>query len=119
MLRPLLVSALLVLAAGCTSHTHATDFHGVPGLRGEATEYQRTTSYALHGLFKWGLIGSGNVKDVVSKFNAEAAGRGATRVHILDAHVSTYWWVFPPISFFIQPVVTTVQGNVEGADPEG
>ena len=119
MLRSTVVAVLLAIAAGCTTHTHATDFNGVPGMRGEPSHYQSTTSYALNGLFVFSLAGNASTDRVVSNFTAEAAGRGATRVHILDVKSSTYWWVLPPLSFFIHPVVTTVQGNVEGADPEG
>ncbi|MEM7515692.1 MAG: hypothetical protein AAF368_02040 [Planctomycetota bacterium] len=112
-------SALLLALAGattsCVSHTHATEFNGVDGIRGEAVEYQSTTSIALHGLFVFPLWGNGKMPKVVDEFTAEAGERGGSRVRIANTSSLTYWFVFPPLSFFIHPVVTTVEGDVEGA----
>jgi hypothetical protein len=108
---------LLPLLAGCVTHKHMSDYRGVPGIRGEATEWQRTTTYSVHLFFKWPIGGNSKPEHAVDEFMQEAAGRGATRIHLQDVDVDTYWWVLFPLSLIAQPVVTTVQGNVEGADP--
>lgn len=113
--RPLLASlCALVALTACVQHSHVTDLSGVDGLRGEPIEYQVTTSYALHFLFIFRMFGNAKHDVTVERFAAEAAERGATRLRIAQTSTSIYWYVFPPISFFIQPVVTTVEGDVEG-----
>ncbi len=106
-------AALVALTSACVSHSTATEFHGVAGVRGVPIEYQTTTSYAIHGLFVFPLIGDARKSSVVDAFAEEAAARGASRQRIAQTSSFTYWFILPPISFFIQPVVTTVEGDVE------
>jgi type IV pilus biogenesis protein CpaD/CtpE len=110
----LLAAALLSLASCATTHTHSANYNGVPGLRGEAVEYQSTTKYAMHFLFVFGVFGDASQTASVDAFTEEASSRGAKRVHITQTESTTYWYIFPPLSFFIHPVAYTVYGEVEG-----
>ena len=38
---------------------------------------------------------------------------GSQRVRITETDTYTYWWILPPISFFVHPVNTVVEGDVE------
>ena len=110
-----LAAACLALLAACTTtHTHSVAYNGVPGIRGEPVEFQSTTRYALHFLFLFGIFGDASQDATVSSFTEEASSRGAKRVQITQYESSTYWYVFPPISFLVQPVTSTVYGEVEG-----
>ena len=106
--------ALCLLMTGCTLHSRADEMHGVMGIRGEPVEYQITTNVALNGLFVFDLIGDASKTATVDLFMEEANNRGASRARITQTDSFTYWFIFPPISFFIHPVVTTVEGDVEG-----
>jgi len=108
-----LLVALLPLSAGCVSSTHATDYNGVPGLRGEPVEYQSTTVYSLNALFIFSLWGDTSLENTVRAFTKEASSRGAKRIDIKETKKTVYWYIFPPISFFIHPVAATVEGTVE------
>ncbi len=112
--RSLLFAASLPLA-GCVTHTHCTDTSGVPGVLGQPIEYQTSTSYALHGLFVFPLLGDGSLENAVKAFTAEASEHGAKHVDIAETSKLTLWFIFPPISFFIHPVITEVGGTVDGA----
>lgn len=114
-LRPryLALTACLLLS-GCFTHSHSTRFNGVQGLRGTPIEYQTTSSYGVKLLFTFNLWGKTGKADVIDAFTAEAASRGGERVRISQTSSSIYWYIFPPISFFIHPVVTSVEGDVEG-----
>ena len=106
-------AALAVLSSACVSHSAATEFHGVAGVRGVPIEYQTTTSYAIHGLFVLPIIGDARKSSVVDAFAEEAAARGASRQRIAQTNSLTYWFILPPISFFVHPVVTSVEGDIE------
>ena len=106
-------AALVALTPACVSHSTATEFHGVAGVRGVPVEYQTTTSYAIHGLFVFPLIGDARKASVVDAFAEEAAARGASRQRIAQTSSFTYWFILPPISFFVHPVVTSIEGDVE------
>lgn len=109
----LLGLALVSILPACVMHSHATEFHGVDGVRGVPIEYQTTTVYGISALFVFPLYGDTSKTNVISEFSREAAARGSERVRITQTSSSTYWWVFPPISFFIHPVSTTVEGDIE------
>lgn len=119
--RPL-VRCLLALVGvapfvGCVTHTHCTDLSGVPGLRGEPVEYQTTTSYALHGLFVFPLLGDGTLETTMTEFTKEASGRGGKRVDVAETSKLTLWFILPPLSFFLHPVITEVGGSIEASAP--
>ena len=97
----------------CSFHTHANKFNGIPGVNGEPVEYQQTNTWALHGLWIFPLIEDATLENSVNEFSLEAKKRGATRINIEETSSFTYWFVFPPFSFFVHPVNTTVSGNVE------
>lgn len=99
--------------ASCISHSHVTDFSGVDGVRGVPIEYQTTSTWALHGLFIFPLWGDGRKNTVIESFAAEAAARGASRQRIVQTSSFTYWFLYPPISFFVHPVNTVIQGDIE------
>ncbi len=112
--KTLLALSLLAILPACVSHSHITKFNGVDGIRGEPVEYQTTTSYAFHFAFIFGLFGDASKENTIDQFTQEASARGATRVRITQTSSSTYWYIFPPISFFFHPVQQTVEGEVEG-----
>ena len=109
----LLALVLSAVLGACVSHSTVTDFHGVNGMRGVPVEYQTTSSWALHGLFIFPLWGNATKKATIEAFTEEAASRGGSRTRITQTGGLTYWFIFPPISFFIHPVNTTVEGDVE------
>jgi hypothetical protein len=105
--------ALTVLAPACVSHSTATEFHGVAGVNGVPVEYQTTTSFAIHGLFMFPIFGDARKSSVVDAFAEEAAARGGARQRIAQTSSATYWFILLPLSLFIHPVITTVEGDVE------
>ena len=113
--RPLLgaLAAALPLFASCVSHSVATEFHGVAGIRGVPVEYQTTTAWALHGLFIFPLLGDARKASVIDAFTEEAAAKGASRTRITQTSSFTYWFILPPLSFFIHPVSATIEGDIE------
>lgn len=115
----LFIAALALTAACATSHTHSIAYNGVPGIRGEQVEFQSTTRYALHFLFIFGIFGNAGQSATVDAFTEEASSRGAKRIQITQYESDTYWYVFPPFSFLIHPVATTVYGEVEGTVGRG
>lgn len=112
-LSTLLGLALVSILPACVLHSHATEFHGVEGLRGVPIEYQTTTTYGISALWIFPLYGDTSKANTISEFSREAAARGSERIRITQTSSTTYWYVFLPISLFIHPVSTTVEGDIE------
>jgi hypothetical protein len=107
-----LISSLLF--SSCVTHTHATEFNGLAGIRGEPVEYQSTSTWSFNLLFIFSMIGDTSQEASIDAFTQEASQRGGKRVSLQETSKSVYWYIFPPISFFIHPVEYTVKGSVEG-----
>ncbi len=112
-----IAAALLLFLplAACTTHSHCTGWSGVMDIRGEPAEYQQTTAYAIHLLYVFPILGDATIEHAIREFTAEASARNGKRLNIEETDKTYYWWVFPPFSFFIQPVVTEIGGLVEGS----
>ncbi len=98
-------------AAGCSMTSKATNFNGLKDFDGNEVEHLNTTNIALNGLFVYPLLGNASLEETVACHTQEAKEAGALKVRLVQSDSSTYWWILPPISFFIQPVVTTVAGD--------
>lgn len=105
--------ALSLALSSCVTNSHVTDYHGVAGQRGVPVEYQTTSVYAVHMIWFIPLVGDSSTEKGIDEFTKEAAARAAERVRIIETDTTHYWWVLPPISFFIHPVATTIEGELE------
>ena len=107
----LTVSAgVICLMAGCSMTSKATDFSGLSTPYGPAT-HVNTTNVAINLLFTKPIVGDASLQKTVADCTTEAKATGATKMRLVQSDSSTYWWILPPISFVVQPVVTTVAGD--------
>ena len=100
----------LVLGAGCSMTTKATDFNGLSTPDGAATHVS-TTNIAVHVLFSRPVWGDATLPTTVSDYTNAVKQSDAGKVRIVQSNVTTYWWVLPPFSFVIHPVVSNVAGD--------
>ncbi|MFH2002519.1 MAG: hypothetical protein ABIK28_22795 [Planctomycetota bacterium] len=108
----LLGFALIVcLATGCSFSTTAKNFNGLKDMNGKEAAHISTTNYAMNFLFLWPVFGDASLENTVSDFTKAAKEEGAEEVRIVQSDSMTYWFIFPPLSFFIHPVVTNVAGD--------
>ena len=68
---------------------------------------------ALHLLFGVGkpLAGNATLEKTVDDFTAAAKAVGAQKVRIVQSSKTALWFIFPPVSFFITPVISNVAGD--------
>lgn len=108
---PVLVVIFSLAAASCSMTSTATEFNGLKDLEGNEIVHVNTTNVGLHWLYSVPLLGDASLEETVSCFTAEALEVGALKTRIVDSDKTTYWWILPPISFFIPLVVTNVAGD--------
>jgi len=107
----LVMLALAVgLTAGCSMTTKAADFSGLSTPDGTAT-HLNTTNIAINLLFTKPIVGDASIPKTVSDCASEAKSVGASKIRLVQSHSTVYWWIFPPISFVVHPVVTNVAGD--------
>lgn len=103
--------AVAVLSSGCTMTDKAVRFNDLTDIDGQKVGHQQTTNIAVNLLFTKPIWGNASIDQTVCDFTAAAKSDGG-KVRITNSDSSTYWYILPPISFIVQPVVTNVAGDV-------
>jgi len=103
----------MILVSGCSSTAKATNFNGLSTPDGQAIAHLSTTNIALHALFGSAkpLAGNATLEKTVEDFTAQAKEEGASKVRIVQSSKTALWFIFPPVSFFVTPVISNVAGE--------
>ncbi len=103
---------VVLVFSGCSSTKAARNFNGLPTTEGNAVHLS-TSNIALHPLFGTGagVAGDASLEKTVSDFTEAAKAEGASKVRIVQSSRRAWWFVFPPVSFFITPVTSNVAGD--------
>lgn len=107
------VVCLCVIVAGCSMTSKASTFNGVTDFDGDEVVHLNTTSVAVHLLFKDPLWGDATLDRVVSDLTGAAKAEGAGSVRIVQSDTTTLWWVLPPISFVVHPVIANAAADTK------
>ncbi|MEQ9365450.1 MAG: hypothetical protein RIF32_14485 [Leptospirales bacterium] len=109
----LLLLTIMVGLGAC--HTTATGgkFNGTTTPDGSPRVYQLTTNYAIHlGFGFYPVVGNASVESSVDAFTEDARKNGGARTQITNMDYDSLWYIFPPFSFIITPVITDTYGYV-------
>lgn len=100
----------VALVTGCSMTSRASDFSGLTTPDGTAV-HLNTTNYAIHWLFAKPLLGDASLQRTVRDCTGEAKSSGASKVRLVQSSRITMWWILPPISFVVHPVITNVAAD--------
>jgi len=103
----------MFLVSGCGSTDKGTNFNDLPSPDGKVIAHLSTSNVALHLLFGSSspLAGDATLEKTVADFTAAAKAEGASKVRIVQSKKTALWYIFPPVSFFVTPVITNVAGD--------
>lgn len=114
-----LPTTLLLTAAclfsSCAFHSTATDWHGRVGPNGRPVLVKTTTAVGVNGLVIVKLIGGTDLPGVIEEVTGEIAAECGDNVRIIESSTENYWYGFPPFTWFLTPVITTVAAEYEPA----
>ena len=108
----LLLATVVLMAAGCSFTSKAAQFNGLTDFEGKKVTHVNTTNLAVHLLFKQPVWGNATLEQTVSDLTDEAKAGGASEVRLVQSGTTTYWWVFPPLSFVVHPVIGNAAADV-------
>jgi hypothetical protein len=103
----MVVTVAVALMAGCSTTQKARNFNGLTTPEGKRAVHLNTTNWAVD-LFFVPLIGDASLEKTVSDVTVEAKVMGATDVRVVQSSSKRIWWILPPFTFIIHPVI----GNV-------
>ena len=101
----------LPLLAGCSFHSSATHWNGVVGQDGNPIFVKSTMNLALNVGIILPILGRTTIDEMMDESTAEIASQGSNHVRVIETSSENYWYGFPPLTWLLTPVITTV--NVE------
>ncbi len=108
MLRIVLMVFAMMLLAGCAFHSTARDWNGLLGEDEKPAYYKTTTKVAFNLLVIIPFLGDDSIDGLVEDLTEDIKEEKGNRVRIVQGSTENYWYGFPPFTWFVTPVVSTV-----------
>lgn len=99
---------LACLAGGCSLHSTADRWNGRVGPDGQVVWVKTTTNIGLNLGIVIPVLGSTTIPRMVDTMTGEIAVEGGDRVRVVQSSSENYWFGFPPLTWVLTPVITTV-----------
>ena len=103
--------ALLLSCSGCAFHSNSTQWNERVGPNGKPVFVKSTTSVGMNFLIGIRLFGSTNMPKLLEEVTGEIAEEGGDRLRVIQSDSENYWYGFPPFTWIVTPVVTTVTAD--------
>jgi hypothetical protein len=110
---------LVLVLSGCAFHSTATRWNGRVGPNGEPVHVKSTSSVGLNVFILFKLIGGTNIEGMIDELTAEIAAEEGDKVRIIQSSSENYWYGFPPFTWILTPVITTVAADYEPSAAAG
>jgi hypothetical protein len=101
----------------CAFHSTAKQWNGRTGADGEPVYYTATTKVGLNFLIAFTFLGDTGIDGMVDDMTANIQEEGGDHVRIVQGSSENYWYGFPPITWILTPVISTVSADYR-PDPE-
>ncbi len=101
----------MAAASSCTFHSTATHFNGRVGPDGQPIFVKSTTNVGFNTLIAIPLVGATAIDSMVDRMTSEIADESGDFVRIIESSSENYWYGFPPFTWILTPVITTVTAD--------
>jgi hypothetical protein len=108
----------LWFCSSCAFHSLATEWNHRVGPDGEPVFYAVTTQVGLRLLVVVPFLGRLGIDGQVQELTRDIAIRGGDRVRIVQGSTENYWYGFPPLTWVLTPVVTTLNAEYVPSESE-
>ena len=110
--------AVTLSCAGCTLYSTATQWNGRMGPNGRPVFIKSSTNIGMNLGIVVPILGSTTMGKMVDTTTEEIALENGDLVRVIESSSENYWFGFPPLTWFLTPVVTTVTVEYEPAREE-
>lgn len=108
MRRLIFTSLILSLLPSCSLHGTATHWNGRVGLDGETVFVKNTTNVGVNLFVGVPLFGSTTMDRMIDSTTAAIAEVDGNKVRVIETTNENYWYGFPPFTWILTPVITSV-----------
>lgn len=109
-----LFSAVVAIAilSGCGTTNVNMNYKGLDTVNGKSIAHVNTTVTACHLLGIWPIMYDASYTNTFNEFTKEAKRLNGNKVNVVESVTEKRWSVFPPFTWILTPVETTVAGDV-------
>jgi hypothetical protein len=111
MFRAALTLTSTLLFAGCAFHSNATEWSQRVGPDGHPVFVKSTTNVGLNFLVALKIVGGTDTPGMIQEITSSIAEDGGDKVRIIQSSSENYWYGFPPFTWILTPVITTVTAD--------
>jgi len=112
----LLAVLLTLLHGSCALHSSATRFHGLIGHEGHPVHVKSTTNIGVNVLVFIPLFGATTIDRMIDSVTGAIAEDGGNKVRLIETSAENYWYGFPPFTWILTPVITTVTADYQPSE---
>lgn len=102
-------------ATGCAFSSTARDWSGLNGLDAKPTYYTTTTKVGIKLFIAVPLFGDMGVSGLTRDLTDQIKREGGNEVRIVQGTSESYFYGWPPFTWVITPVISTVSAEYEPA----
>lgn len=104
----LALAATALTLSACTFHANATTWHDRVDIDGQPVFVLSSTYYSCNTLGIVPVFGRFHIGDLIDESMRRIASEGGDRVRLVTADWNNYWYIVPPLSWFVSPVCAVV-----------
>jgi len=110
MMRTLILITICMFGlSACTFTETAGKNHAMTGDKA----HLNTTGIGLKFLFTSPIAGTPTIDGAVNGLAEDAKKTGANNIEIVQSSSTNLWWIFPPFSIILNPIITNVAADVK------
>ncbi|MEM6570467.1 MAG: hypothetical protein AAF957_18800 [Planctomycetota bacterium] len=113
-----LAASALLLASSCSFDSVARSWNERVGPNGEPVFVRSSTNVGLNLFILVKLFGDTDMAGLIDDLTEDIANENGDRVRVIQSSSENYWYGFPPFTWILTPVVTTVTADYEPTDEE-
>ena len=103
----------LALTSGCTLTSTSRQWNGRVGPNGKTVYVKSHTDIALNALIVIPLLGATSLPKQIDLLTKEIETEKGDVVRMIETSTENYWYGYPPFTWVLTPVITTVTADYE------
>jgi len=104
---------LLVAAGGCALSSTANEWHERVGPNGQPVYVKSHTNIGLNLGIVIPFLGHTSLPEQIEYITKEISDEKGDRIRMIESSSENYWYGFPPVTWVVTPVITTVATEYE------
>lgn len=108
-----LAACFSLTLSGCAFHTTATEWNGRVGPDDNPVYFTSTTKVGMKLFIFVPFLGDLGIDGMVDDLTSNVAEEGGNRVDVVQGETENYWYGFPPFTWLLTPVISTLTAVYE------